>query len=520
MLIDPSLRARRPRRRDRRDDEAAASRRRASSPDRIRVIPNWVDTGERRAAAARQRVGAPAQAGEAASSSCTRATSATRRTSTRCPRDDVPARPRRPRRRRSIGSGARRGELVALTRTPRGGQGRVPRATRTARSSPQSLSTADVHVVGLARGLAGYVVPSRRLRDPRRRPAGDRRGRRRERDGAARHRGRLRRRRAAGRPVRARAPRSGTRTTASTTSRRWAAAAREFAERGGRPLDRDAALPGGHRRARGGRCSRLRSCSGRRWPRSSGRTSATRSQLRRLAACAAARASAPATSLPSVTLIVAAHDEEAVIERRLENLLALDYPAEQLEIVVASDASGDRTDELVEAVAAREPRVRLLRCPRGGKVAAQNRAVRESSTPRSSPSRDANAMWAPDALRLLVRSFADPRRRLRLRAARPDRTPPGTNREGVYWRFETWLREQESALGSVTGGNGAIYAVRRVRLRRGRPALRPRPLVAVPDGAARPARGLRRRGDRVREADAGDRGPSTGARCACSSTAG
>ena len=106
-------------------------------------------------------------------------------------------------------------------------------------------------------------------------------------------------------------------------------------------------------------------------------------------------------------MIVAAQDEEAVIERRLENLLALDYPAEQLEIVVASDASGDRTDELVEAVAAREPRVRLLRCPRGGKVAAQDRAVRESAGEVVAFS-DANAMWAPDALRRLVRSFADP----------------------------------------------------------------------------------------------------------------
>src|SRR5689334_12787997 len=71
---------------------------------------------------------------------------------------------------------------------------------------------------------------------------------------------------------------------------------------------------------------------------------------------------------PTVAVIVAAHDEEAVIERRLGNLIALDYPRELLEIVVASDASGDATDAIVERVAEREPRVRLLRCPRGGKV--------------------------------------------------------------------------------------------------------------------------------------------------------
>jgi len=163
--------------------------------------------------------------------------------------------------------------------------------------------------------------------------------------------------------------------------------------------------------------------------------------------------------LPDVSLIVAAHDEEAVIERRLENLLSLDYPQERVQIVVASDASGDRTDELVEAVASREPRVRLLRCPRGGKVAAQDRAVRETHGEVVAFS-DANATWAPDALRRLVRSFADPGVGYVCgRLALTD--PEGSNREGVYWRFETWLRAQESALGSVTGGNGAIYAVRR-----------------------------------------------------------
>jgi cellulose synthase/poly-beta-1,6-N-acetylglucosamine synthase-like glycosyltransferase len=162
---------------------------------------------------------------------------------------------------------------------------------------------------------------------------------------------------------------------------------------------------------------------------------------------------------PSVTVVVAAHDEEAVIERRLENLLELDYPPEQLEIVVASDASSDRTDELVEAVASREPRVRLLACPRGGKVAAQNRAVRETESGVVAFS-DANATWAPDALRRLVASLADPDvayacGRLQLEAA------DGTNQEGLYWRYELWLRERESRAGSITGGNGSIYALRR-----------------------------------------------------------
>jgi cellulose synthase/poly-beta-1,6-N-acetylglucosamine synthase-like glycosyltransferase len=164
-------------------------------------------------------------------------------------------------------------------------------------------------------------------------------------------------------------------------------------------------------------------------------------------------------STPPVSLIVAAHNEEGVIERRLENLFALDYPTGKLEIVVASDASTDRTDELVERITAREPRVRLIRCPRGGKVAAQNQAVRETRGDILAFS-DANAQWQPDALRKLVRSFADPDVAY-VCGGHFYEAADGTNREGTYWRFEAWLRRNESALGSITGGIGPIYAVRR-----------------------------------------------------------
>lgn len=162
---------------------------------------------------------------------------------------------------------------------------------------------------------------------------------------------------------------------------------------------------------------------------------------------------------PDVTLIVAAHNEEDVIERRLDNLLSLEYPPEKLQIVVASDASSDRTDELVNAVAERDRQVRLLVCPRGGKVAAQNSAVRDTESAVVAFT-DANASWAPDALRRLVADLADPEvgyvcGRLRLEAAH------GSNQEGLYWRYELWLREQESRCGSITGGNGSIYALRR-----------------------------------------------------------
>jgi len=158
--------------------------------------------------------------------------------------------------------------------------------------------------------------------------------------------------------------------------------------------------------------------------------------------------------LPSVAVIVTAYNEEGSIERRLENLRALDYPSELLEIVVTSDASTDRTEELAGAAGAR-----VIRNPRGGKVAAQDAAVRATEAEVVAFS-DANATWAPDALRKLVRNFADPQvayvcGRLRLEG------PDGSNKEGVYWRYDLVTRDGESRLGSVTAGNGSIYALRR-----------------------------------------------------------
>jgi len=158
---------------------------------------------------------------------------------------------------------------------------------------------------------------------------------------------------------------------------------------------------------------------------------------------------------PTVVVIVAAYNEEEVIARRIENLLALDYPADKLQIVVTSDASADRTEEIALQYAG----VQVVPNPRGGKVAAQDRAVRQTSSEIVAFS-DANCTWEPDALRKLVRAFADPDvayvcGQLRILAA------DGGNKEGVYWRYEMAVRAAESRLSSVTGGNGSIYALRR-----------------------------------------------------------
>jgi cellulose synthase/poly-beta-1,6-N-acetylglucosamine synthase-like glycosyltransferase len=159
--------------------------------------------------------------------------------------------------------------------------------------------------------------------------------------------------------------------------------------------------------------------------------------------------------LPRVTLIVAAYDEAEVIERKVANARELDYPRERLEIVVASDGSGDRTVELARAAAAD----RVLDLPRGGKVAALNAAVRETDGEIVALS-DANSFWAPDALRRLVARFSDESVGYACGQVRFT-GGEGGNQEGLYWRYEMAVRGMESRLAGITAGNGAIYAVRR-----------------------------------------------------------
>jgi glycosyltransferase involved in cell wall biosynthesis len=160
------------------------------------------------------------------------------------------------------------------------------------------------------------------------------------------------------------------------------------------------------------------------------------------------------TEALSVSVIVAAYAEETVIARRVTNLRELDYPAERLELIVACDGSPDATPARAREAGAD----RVLELPRGGKIRAQDAAVRKARGSIVAFS-DANALWAPDALRRLVEPFADPRVGYVCGDVRF--SGEGSNQEGVYWRYEMLLRRLESALRSVTGGNGAIYATRR-----------------------------------------------------------
>lgn len=159
--------------------------------------------------------------------------------------------------------------------------------------------------------------------------------------------------------------------------------------------------------------------------------------------------------LPRVSVIVAAFDEEKVIGSKVGNARALDYPAELVEVLVASDGSGDRTVAEAEAAGADL----VLDLPRTGKTAAQDAAVERASGEILVFS-DANSVWEPGALRELVEPFVDPR--VAYVCGQVSFTgPDGGNLEGAYWSWEMRVRRLESELAGVTAGNGAIYAVRK-----------------------------------------------------------
>jgi cellulose synthase/poly-beta-1,6-N-acetylglucosamine synthase-like glycosyltransferase len=166
----------------------------------------------------------------------------------------------------------------------------------------------------------------------------------------------------------------------------------------------------------------------------------------------------PNSPLPSLSLIVAAHDEESVIAAKVANALALDYPRELLEVIVTCDGCTDATAEHAREAGADM----VLELARGGKIRAQDAAV-ERAGGKIVAFSDANALWEPDAARVLVGAFADPRVGYACGQVRFVRSAGAgaTNQEGVYWRYEMAVRRMESRLSSITAGNGAIYATRR-----------------------------------------------------------
>jgi len=164
---------------------------------------------------------------------------------------------------------------------------------------------------------------------------------------------------------------------------------------------------------------------------------------------------------PTISVIVTAFNEERDLAAKLENTLTLDYPRELLEIIVASDCSTDRTDEIARTFAERG--VRLVRqSHRLGKTAAQNMAVAEARGEIILFS-DATSLYEPDVLRVMMPSFADPT--VGCVAGRLVYVDPSNSRTGrgarSYWGYETFLKEHESRIFSLIGASGCLYAVRR-----------------------------------------------------------
>jgi cellulose synthase/poly-beta-1,6-N-acetylglucosamine synthase-like glycosyltransferase len=173
------------------------------------------------------------------------------------------------------------------------------------------------------------------------------------------------------------------------------------------------------------------------------------------------RVAAMSGEQPMISIIIAAHNEEAGIEAKLRNLLASKYPRERMEILVGSDGSSDRTEAIVRPLAAEG--VGLISFPQHqGKSAIQNRLVAAASG-SILVFTDADCLLSPDALNRLVENFRDPR--IGLVTGRPaylNRADTQiTANESIYLDYETWLREQESALGILAMASGSLFAVRR-----------------------------------------------------------
>jgi cellulose synthase/poly-beta-1,6-N-acetylglucosamine synthase-like glycosyltransferase len=172
------------------------------------------------------------------------------------------------------------------------------------------------------------------------------------------------------------------------------------------------------------------------------------------------RASRAGDIEPRVSIVLAAHDERAHLRAKLECLLALDYPADRLEIIVVSDGSTDGTDEIAAAFADRGVILERVERP-SGKPTAINRGVARA-TGDLIVFCDARQRVDRDALRALVRQFADHD----VGAVSGELHMPGERGPGLYWRYEAFIRAHESKLDSLVGATGALYAIRRKLFRR------------------------------------------------------
>lgn len=163
-------------------------------------------------------------------------------------------------------------------------------------------------------------------------------------------------------------------------------------------------------------------------------------------------------TLPRVAMVVAAYNEAGVLAQKLANSWAVDYPRERFRLIVGSDGSGDGTAEILQGCD--DPRLEgHAFTERRGKISVLNTLLAGADADIVVVS-DANTMFAPDAVRKMVRHFEDPRVGCVSGELGLEQNG-GVSGEGLYWRYEGWIKRNESQLGFLIGCNGGIFALRR-----------------------------------------------------------
>jgi cellulose synthase/poly-beta-1,6-N-acetylglucosamine synthase-like glycosyltransferase len=170
-------------------------------------------------------------------------------------------------------------------------------------------------------------------------------------------------------------------------------------------------------------------------------------------------AGADKQQLPTVSFVISAYNEESVLGKKLANLQALDYPLEKLEVIIVSDGSTDGTNQILRSAETSRFRVFVLE-ERRGKANALNHGCTRAHHEILIFS-DASTLFAPDAVRHLVRHFAHPEVGVVCGSLQFEGTEESKQTDGVYWKYESMLRLMEARLGATLTASGAIYALRR-----------------------------------------------------------
>ena len=165
---------------------------------------------------------------------------------------------------------------------------------------------------------------------------------------------------------------------------------------------------------------------------------------------------------PTVSIVIAAYNEEKVIQSKIENIIRLDYPKDKIEYIIGSDGSTDKTNEILKQYSDVK-NIHILYLPRKGKVAVINEMLKIVKGEIIIFS-DANTLFSTGAIKNLVKHFVDTKIGCvsgQLRYKVDINSGEGAELENIYWKYENWIKIQESKVGCLSGANGAIYSIRK-----------------------------------------------------------